>query len=227
MYNRSHCVIKKREKGTSRRVRVAQRYLWHKTPLYMPFLNQKTVSEFFFQSIHELSTTRLINWTFSRNTKKKLFWQNDFYYNHHCSKNNIFLQTGFATKKFFQFRQMAWHRLLEVVDFGSSICEHQRVRSTCKDCGGSSLCEHQRQRSKCKDCGGGISASTRGWGAGAKTAVAAASASTSKWGVRAKTAAAVASASTSGRGAGAKIVERSRGRWQKRKRKRKSRVGMR
>jgi len=37
---------------------------------------------------------------------------------------------------------------------GSSICEHQRVRSTCKDCGGGSVCEHQRQRSMCKDCGG-------------------------------------------------------------------------
>jgi len=38
---------------------------------------------------------------------------------------------------------------------GSSICEHQRQRSTCKDCGGSSMCEHQRRRSICKDCGGG------------------------------------------------------------------------
>ena len=38
---------------------------------------------------------------------------------------------------------------------GSGICEHQRVRSRCKDCGGGSLCEHQRRRSQCKDCGGG------------------------------------------------------------------------
>ena len=37
---------------------------------------------------------------------------------------------------------------------GSGICEHKRVRSTCKDCGGSSLCEHQRRRRSCKDCGG-------------------------------------------------------------------------
>ena len=37
---------------------------------------------------------------------------------------------------------------------GSSLCPHQRRRSTCKDCGGSSLCPHQRQRSQCKDCGG-------------------------------------------------------------------------
>jgi len=35
-----------------------------------------------------------------------------------------------------------------------TLCEHQRVRSLCKDCGGSGLCEHQRQRSRCKDCGG-------------------------------------------------------------------------
>jgi len=38
---------------------------------------------------------------------------------------------------------------------GSSICEHQRQRSKCKDCGGGSFCEHQRRRSECKDCGGG------------------------------------------------------------------------
>ena len=35
-----------------------------------------------------------------------------------------------------------------------ALCEHHRVRSRCKDCGGSSICEHRRQRSKCKDCGG-------------------------------------------------------------------------
>ena len=34
------------------------------------------------------------------------------------------------------------------------ICEHQRRRSRCKDCGGPAICEHQRQRSGCKDCGG-------------------------------------------------------------------------
>ena len=36
-----------------------------------------------------------------------------------------------------------------------ALCEHHRVRSKCKDCGGSGLCEHQRERSKCKDYGGG------------------------------------------------------------------------
>ena len=32
------------------------------------------------------------------------------------------------------------------------LCEHQRRRSTCKDCGGSSICEHQRPKSRCKEC---------------------------------------------------------------------------
>ena len=34
-------------------------------------------------------------------------------------------------------------------------CEHGRVRSKCKECGGASICEHGRQRSLCKECGGG------------------------------------------------------------------------
>ena len=37
---------------------------------------------------------------------------------------------------------------------GVSICEHNRIRQTCKDCGGVSICEHNRRRSACKDCGG-------------------------------------------------------------------------
>jgi hypothetical protein len=37
---------------------------------------------------------------------------------------------------------------------GSSICEHNKVRSQCKECGGSQICEHNRVRSKCKECGG-------------------------------------------------------------------------
>ena len=34
------------------------------------------------------------------------------------------------------------------------MCEHNRVRSYCKECGGGGLCLHNRVRSKCKDCGG-------------------------------------------------------------------------
>ncbi len=37
---------------------------------------------------------------------------------------------------------------------GSGICEHGTRRSQCKDCGGSGICEHGRHRSQCKDCGG-------------------------------------------------------------------------
>ena len=33
-------------------------------------------------------------------------------------------------------------------------CEHNRQRSSCKDCGGSSICEHNRERSYCKECKG-------------------------------------------------------------------------
>ena len=37
---------------------------------------------------------------------------------------------------------------------GSSVCEHGRRRSRCKECGGSSMCEHGRERHRCKECGG-------------------------------------------------------------------------
>ena len=38
---------------------------------------------------------------------------------------------------------------------GSGICEHNRQRLQCKECGGSQICEHNRRRSRCKECGGG------------------------------------------------------------------------
>eukprot|EP00960_Hanusia_phi_P029578 748037-Hanusia_phi.AAC.1 len=37
---------------------------------------------------------------------------------------------------------------------GSGICEHGRQRYQCKACGGSGICEHNRQRSRCMHCGG-------------------------------------------------------------------------
>ena len=37
---------------------------------------------------------------------------------------------------------------------GASICEHNRVKSSCKECGGSSICEHNRRKSRCKECKG-------------------------------------------------------------------------
>ena len=36
-----------------------------------------------------------------------------------------------------------------------SICQHARIRSQCKECGGASICQHARRRSECKECGGG------------------------------------------------------------------------
>jgi len=36
-----------------------------------------------------------------------------------------------------------------------SICEHNKHRSTCRDCGGGGICEHNKRRSQCRDCGGG------------------------------------------------------------------------
>ena len=42
-------------------------------------------------------------------------------------------------------------------------CEHGRVRSQCKECGGASICEHGRQRCTCKE-GGGASICGRGRG---------------------------------------------------------------
>ena len=38
---------------------------------------------------------------------------------------------------------------------GGSVCEHGRQKSTCKDCGGSCICEHNRVKSTCKECKGG------------------------------------------------------------------------
>ena len=37
---------------------------------------------------------------------------------------------------------------------GSQICNHNIVRACCKECGGGSICEHSRRRTICKECGG-------------------------------------------------------------------------
>ena len=36
---------------------------------------------------------------------------------------------------------------------GTSICEHNRQRHACKDCGGASICQHNRERRHCRDSG--------------------------------------------------------------------------
>jgi len=81
----------------------------------------------------------------------------------------------------------------------------QRIHPSTAKQRGHVLCEHQRQRSRCKDCGDSVLCTSDG-GASAKTAVAAASANTSSRGACAKTATAAASANTTGRGAGAKTA---------------------
>jgi hypothetical protein len=41
--------------------------------------------------------------------------------------------------------------------YGIQKCEHNKKRSTCKDCKGGSICEHDREKYHCKECkGGGI-----------------------------------------------------------------------
>jgi hypothetical protein len=35
-----------------------------------------------------------------------------------------------------------------------SKCDHNKQKSTCKECGGSSICEHNKRKSRCKECGG-------------------------------------------------------------------------
>ena len=37
---------------------------------------------------------------------------------------------------------------------GSQICQHGKVKSYCKECGGGSICQHGRVKSHCKECGG-------------------------------------------------------------------------
>ena len=38
---------------------------------------------------------------------------------------------------------------------GSHFCQHGRIRSICRECGGGSVCEHGRRRTQCRECRGG------------------------------------------------------------------------
>jgi hypothetical protein len=38
---------------------------------------------------------------------------------------------------------------------GNSICIHNRQKSTCRECGGGSICIHDKFKSRCRECGGG------------------------------------------------------------------------
>ena len=44
------------------------------------------------------------------------------------------------------------------------LCEHNRRKSRCRECGGSEICEHNRIRSQCRECGGRRYASIIGSG---------------------------------------------------------------
>ena len=35
-----------------------------------------------------------------------------------------------------------------------ALCEHERLRRLCRDCGGAAICQHGRRRNHCRDCGG-------------------------------------------------------------------------
>jgi hypothetical protein len=37
---------------------------------------------------------------------------------------------------------------------GGSICKHNKIKSICRECGGRQICEHNKQRSQCKECRG-------------------------------------------------------------------------
>ena len=48
---------------------------------------------------------------------------------------------------------------------GGTQCQHNRQRSSCKECGGASICQHNRQRTHARSAEGRASASTIGEGA--------------------------------------------------------------
>ena len=39
--------------------------------------------------------------------------------------------------------------------YNNKMCEHNRERTKCRDCGGGSICEHQQRRCRCVECEGG------------------------------------------------------------------------
>jgi hypothetical protein len=49
----------------------------------------------------------------------------------------------------------AYNRAYYHLNKNKNKCEHNRQKSSCKDCGGSQICEHNRHKSSCKECGGG------------------------------------------------------------------------
>ena len=37
---------------------------------------------------------------------------------------------------------------------GAKKCEHDKIKSQCRECGGSAFCEHDIRKFTCKKCGG-------------------------------------------------------------------------
>ncbi len=46
------------------------------------------------------------------------------------------------------------HRLDGMINVKHKKCEHEKLKSRCKHCGGSDLCEHGKRKEYCKSCGG-------------------------------------------------------------------------
>ena len=38
----------------------------------------------------------------------------------------------------------------------TQFCEHKKIKSKCKDCGGNQICEHKRIKSTCNECDGSL-----------------------------------------------------------------------
>ena len=46
------------------------------------------------------------------------------------------------------------HKKEGMLDVKTKRCEHGKLKSRCKPCGGSSFCEHGKLKAQCKPCGG-------------------------------------------------------------------------
>lgn len=40
-------------------------------------------------------------------------------------------------------------------DIKNKRCEHGKIKTTCKACGGTFICEHDKRKIICKECNGG------------------------------------------------------------------------
>jgi hypothetical protein len=44
-----------------------------------------------------------------------------------------------------------------------SICQHNRQKSRCKECGGSQICQHNKIRNTCKECSDPVEVTIKNW----------------------------------------------------------------